>query len=85
MNPHVQYLCIDTGGPSGLARSWQSALGRRRTHQREGEAVLEPPAGSSEGGVAPDPLFLRVPEEKAGKNRRHPDLRPRRVSTRHRS
>jgi hypothetical protein len=27
-------------------------------------------------GVAPDLLFLRVPEEKSGKNRLHLDLRP---------
>ena len=40
------------------------------------EVVLEPPEGSQEDGVVPDLLFLRVPEEKAGKNRRHLDLRP---------
>jgi hypothetical protein len=38
--------------------------------------VLEPPAGSPEDGVAPDLLFLRVPEDKAVKNRLHLDLRP---------
>jgi len=38
--------------------------------------VLEPPAGSPQDGVAPDLLFLRVPEAKAGKNRLHLDLRP---------
>jgi len=38
--------------------------------------VLEPPAGSPEDGVSPDLLFLRVPEEKSGKNRLHLDLRP---------
>ncbi len=32
--------------------------------------------GSPQDGVAPDLLFLRVPEEKAGKNRLHLDLRP---------
>ena len=38
--------------------------------------MLEPPAGSPEDGVAPDLLFLRVPESKDVKNRLHLDLRP---------
>ena len=38
--------------------------------------VLEPPAGSPQDGVAPDLLFIRVPEGKTVKNRWHPDLRP---------
>lgn len=38
--------------------------------------VLEPPEGSDEDGVAPDLLFLRVPESKTVKNRLHIDLRP---------
>lgn len=76
MNLSIQCLCIDTADPSRLASFWQSALGWRRTHERDGEVVLEPPAGSREDGVVPDLLFLRVPEEKAGKNRLHLDLRP---------
>src|SRR5699024_2597159 len=55
---------------------WQQALGWRRTHADEEEVVLEPPAGTPEDGVVPDLLFLRVPEDKAGKNRLHLDLRP---------
>ena len=38
--------------------------------------MLEPPEGSPEDGVAPDLLFLRVPEEKSGRSRLHLDLRP---------
>ena len=38
--------------------------------------MLEPPEGTPEDGVAPDLLFLRVPEEKKVKNRLHIDLRP---------
>jgi hypothetical protein len=38
--------------------------------------VLEPPEGSPEDGVAPDLLFLKVPEGKTVKNRLHLDLRP---------
>jgi hypothetical protein len=37
---------------------------------------IEPPEGSPEDGVAPDILFLKVPEGKAVKNRLHLDLRP---------
>jgi hypothetical protein len=76
MDIRIQCLCIDTTDPDRLATFWQSALGWRRTLADENEIVLEPPAGSPEDGVAPDLLFLRVPEEKAGKNRLHLDLRP---------
>lgn len=73
----IQCLCIDTTDPARLASFWQSALGWRRTHAGDDQVVLEPPAGSREDGVVPDLLFLRVPEQKAGKNRLHLDLRPR--------
>ena len=76
MNLRIQCLCIDTADPAGLAAFWQSALGWRRTFEEDDEVVLEPPAGSPGDGVAPDLLFLRVPEAKAGKNRLHLDLRP---------
>ncbi|MGH3366019.1 MAG: VOC family protein, partial [Nocardioidaceae bacterium] len=72
----VQCVCVDAGDPDGLARFWAAALGWRRTHQEPDETVLEPPAGSAEDGVAPDLLFLRVPEAKTVKNRLHLDLRP---------
>ena len=77
MDLRIQCLCIDTTDPARLASFWQSALGWRRTYEQDDEVVLEPPAGSSEDGVVPDLLFLRVPEEKRGKNRLHMDLRPR--------
>lgn len=76
MDLRIQCLCIDTTDPGRLADFWQAALGWRRTHEDDDEVVLEPPAGSREDGVVPDLLFLRVPEEKAGKNRLHLDLRP---------
>ncbi|MQA86283.1 MAG: VOC family protein [Streptosporangiales bacterium] len=68
-------VCASTP-PIRLAGFWQSALGWRRTYDRDDEVVLEPPAGSPEDGVAPDLLFLRVPEPKTIKNRLHLDLRP---------
>jgi predicted enzyme related to lactoylglutathione lyase len=76
MDIRIQCLCIDTTDPAGLATFWESALGWRRTFEQDDQVVLEPPADSPEDGIAPDLLFLRVPEDKAGKNRLHLDLRP---------
>jgi hypothetical protein len=76
MNIRFQALCVDARDPSAIASFWESALGWRRTYDNPDEVVLEPPAGSAEEGVAPDLLFLRVPEEKSVKNRLHIDLRP---------
>jgi catechol 2,3-dioxygenase-like lactoylglutathione lyase family enzyme len=76
MGIRVQCVCIDTDDPARTASFWQSALGWRRTSESDDEIVLEPPEGSPEDGVAPDLLFLRVPEGKVVKNRLHFDLRP---------
>jgi catechol 2,3-dioxygenase-like lactoylglutathione lyase family enzyme len=76
MGIRIQCVCIDTGDPARTASFWQSALGWRRTSESDDEVVLEPPEGSPEDGVAPDLLFLRVPEGKVVKNRLHLDLRP---------
>ena len=76
MSIRIQCLCIDTADPAGLAAFWEAALGWRRTFDKEDEVVLEPPEGSPEDGIAPDLLLLKVPEQKAGKNRLHIDLRP---------
>jgi predicted enzyme related to lactoylglutathione lyase len=76
MGIRIQCLCIDAHDPARVASFWQSALGWRRTFEKEDEVVLEPAAGSPEDGIAPDLLFLKVPEGKAVKNRLHLDLRP---------
>ena len=76
MSIRIQCLCVDSAHPSKSADFWEAALGWRRTHDTEDQVVLEPPAGSPEDGVAPDILFLKVPEPKAVKNRLHLDLRP---------
>jgi catechol 2,3-dioxygenase-like lactoylglutathione lyase family enzyme len=76
MDIRIQCLCVDSAHPSKSADFWEAALGWRRTHDTDGEVVLEPPAGSPEDGVAPDLLFLKVPEAKMVKNRLHLDLRP---------
>jgi hypothetical protein len=59
-----------------IASFREVALGRRRTFENEGEVVLEPPKGSPEDGVAPDILFLKVPEAQLDSlnNRPHLDL-----------
>jgi predicted enzyme related to lactoylglutathione lyase len=72
----IQCLDIDAAEPQALASFWEAALGWRRTHDTPTEVALEPPEHSMEDGVVPDLLFIRVPEEKAGKNRLHLDLRP---------
>jgi len=76
MTLRIQCLCIDTTDPARLASFWQAVLGWRRTFEEDDEVALEPPAASREDGVVPGLLFLRVPEDKAGKNRLHLDLRP---------
>ncbi|MGH2448370.1 MAG: VOC family protein [Chloroflexota bacterium] len=76
MNLRIQSLCIDSQNPSSIAGFWEEAIGWRRTYEEDDEVVLEPPAGSPEEGVAPELLFLQVPEDKQVKNRLHLDLRP---------
>ena len=76
MTVRFQALCVDAHDPDAVARFWEAALGWRRTFDEAEEVVLEPPAGSAEDGVAPDLLFLKVPESKTVKNRLHIDLRP---------
>ena len=71
-----QCVCVDSSDPSRVAAFWEKALGWRRTYDTPDEVVLEPPEGSPEDGIAPDVLFLRVPEAKTVKNRLHLDLRP---------
>ncbi len=72
----IQCFNLDTTDPARIASFWEAALGWRRTYETADQVVLEPPAGSPQDGVAPDLLFLRVPEGKRVKNRWHPDLRP---------
>src|SRR4051794_27080578 len=76
MTLRIQCFDIDAADPRALASFWQEALGWRRTFDSPEEVALEPPEHSLYDGVAPDLLFLRVPDGKAGKNRLHLDLRP---------
>ena len=72
----LQNISIDSRDPSRLAGFWADVLGWRVTSVETEEVVLEPPVGSREEGVVPDLVFLRVPDDKAVKNRLHLDLRP---------
>ena len=76
MSISIQCIDIDARDPLALAGFWQEALGWRRTYESDDEVVLEPPEGSPQDGVAPDLLFIRVPDDKVVKNRLHLDLRP---------
>ena len=76
MTLRMQCLVVDCADPGVVAGFWEAALGWRRTHDTADQIVLEPPAGSAEDGVAPDLLFVRVPDPTPGKNRLHLDLRP---------
>ena len=76
MTLRIQCVDVDCADPAVVADFWQAALGWRRTHEEPDEIVLEPPAGSPQDGVAPDLIFLRVPDPTPGKNRFHLDLRP---------
>ena len=72
----IQCVVVDARDPAAQARFWSEALGWRVTHETPQESVIEPPQGSPAVDVAPDVLFVRVPEHKATKNRLHLDLRP---------
>ena len=72
----IQCLTIDCHNPKLLGDFWGEVLGWQVTHESETEVVVEPPAGSPLVNVAPDILFLKVPDKKVVKNRLHLDLRP---------
>ncbi len=72
----IQCLTIDCHNPKLVGEFWRDVLSWRITHESETEVVLEPPVGSPLENVAPDLLFLKVPDQKVVKNRLHLDLRP---------
>jgi catechol 2,3-dioxygenase-like lactoylglutathione lyase family enzyme len=76
MSLTIQCLAIDCHHPDKQAAFWADALGWRITYETDDEWVIEPAEGSPQDGVAPDLIFLKVPDEKTVKNRLHLDLRP---------
>ncbi len=76
MDIRIQCVVVDADDCERLARFWSQALGWRITYESESEWVIEPPEGSPAVDVAPDILFVKVPDRKIAKNRLHFDLRP---------
>jgi predicted enzyme related to lactoylglutathione lyase len=76
MSLTIQCVAVDCHDPASQATFWAEALGWRVTYESEDEWVIEPAEGSPQDGVAPDLIFLKVPDEKSVKNRLHLDLRP---------
>jgi predicted enzyme related to lactoylglutathione lyase len=72
----IQCVVVDAHDCQVLARFWSAALGWRITVETDDECAIEPPEGSREVDVAPDILFVKVPDLKTVKNRLHFDLRP---------
>ena len=71
MDIRIQCLCVDSAEPRKIASFWEAAFGWRRTFDKDDQVCIEPPKGSPKDGVAPDILFLKVPESKVVKNRVH--------------
>jgi predicted enzyme related to lactoylglutathione lyase len=76
MDIRIQCVVVDAHDCELVARFWSNVLGWRITYETDQEWVIEPPEGSAEVDVAPDILFVKVPDEKTVKNRLHFDLRP---------
>jgi predicted enzyme related to lactoylglutathione lyase len=76
MDIRIQCLVIDSDDCELLARFWSEAIGWRITYESPDEWCIEPPEGSPAVDVAPDLLFVKVPDRKMVKNRLHLDLRP---------
>jgi hypothetical protein len=60
--------------PAKVVSFWEKALGWQRTFDEDDQMRIEPPKGSPEDGVAPDILFLMVPENRTLKNRLQLDI-----------
>ncbi len=76
MDIRIQCVVVHAHDCELLARFWSAALGWRITVETDDEWCIEPPEGSPAVDVAPDILFVKVPDAKTVKNRLHLDLRP---------
>ncbi len=76
MDIRIQSVVVDADDCELLARFWSEALGWRITYKSSNEWCIEPPEGSPAVDMAPDILFVKVPNKKTAKNRLHFDLRP---------
>ena len=66
-----EQVTVDSAEPRPLARWWAEVLGWVTTLDEDDEQEIRP-APETTPGI----MFVRVPGEKAGKNRLHLDLRP---------
>src|SRR5829696_3171784 len=66
-----EQVVVDAHDPVALGRWWAEALGWVVVGDTADEFEIRPTPDR-----VPGLLFVPVPEEKAGKNRLHPDLRP---------
>ena len=70
----VRHITVDAHDPWQLAQFWSLVTGypvSKEDAPGDDEVLLEPPAPGW-----PGLLFIRVPDEKAGKNRVHLDIQP---------
>jgi hypothetical protein len=72
----IQCIVIDSRDCERLATFWSNALGWRITYRSDTERAIEPAEGDPAVDVAPDILFVKVPDQKMTKNRVHLDLLP---------
>lgn len=66
-----EQVTVDAAEPRPLARWWAEVLGWVTTIDEDDEQEIRPAPDTT-----PGIMFVRVAEEKAGKNRLHLDLRP---------
>jgi hypothetical protein len=66
-----EQVVIDSAEPARLGKWWAAALGWSVVHDDSQEFEIQ-----ERPGQTPGMLFVKVPEEKAGKNRLHFDFRP---------
>lgn len=77
MTMRLENVSVDSVSPLETAQFWAEVLGWVMVEDDDDDEVaIQPMPGTPEAGIVPDVLFLRVPEEKALKNRLHLDLRP---------
>ena len=74
MSLTIEQLSVDAANPPVLGRWWAIVLGWAEDPEPDDDEYLIRPSPGAPG--QPELLFLRVPENKSGKNRLHLDLRP---------
>jgi hypothetical protein len=80
MTSRFTELVVNCRDPHGLAGFWREVLGYRTLEERDDQVEItawEPTVEAvRERAMPPTLLFIRVPEDKAGRNRLHLDVSP---------